>query len=58
MHFDSNNPDYSNELSVVKWRSGATDASMHKYVKLKGVLWTTDSGVTPVLTSYRLKLGI
>jgi hypothetical protein len=58
LHFDANNPDYANELNVIKWRSGATDATMYKYAKLKAVLGTTDTGVTPSLTSYRLKLGI
>ena len=58
MRFDNSNTDYVNELSVIKWRSGTTNASMYKYVKLKAVLWTTNSGVTPILESYRLKLGV
>ncbi len=58
LHYDASNPDYANELNIVKWRSGATDASMYKYAKLKAVLSTTDSGVSPSLTSYRLKLGV
>jgi hypothetical protein len=56
--FDVANPDYSNELFFVKWKSGATDAEMYSYLKLKSVLWTNNTGVTPVLSSYRLKLGI
>jgi len=58
VHFDASNPDYSDELFTIKWRSGATNASMYKYAKLRAVLWTTDSGVSPSLTSYRLKLGV
>jgi hypothetical protein len=58
MHYDASNPDYANELNVVKWRSGASDTTMYKYAKLKAVLWTNDAGVTPSLTSYRLKLGM
>lgn len=58
LHFDSSNPDYVNELNIVKWRSGATDATMYKYAKLKAVLGTTDAAVSPSLTSYRLKLGV
>lgn len=58
LHFDSSNPDYANELNIVKWRSGATDATMYKYAKLKAVLNTTDTAVSPSLTSYRLKLGV
>jgi len=56
--FDISNPDYANELFTVKWRSGTTDASMYKYVKLKAQLWTTNIKVSPVLTSYRIKLGV
>jgi hypothetical protein len=56
--FDASNPDYSNELFLVKWRSGATDASMYSYIKLKSELWTKDTGITPSLQSYRLKLGV
>jgi len=58
VRFNTSNPNYANELFTIKWRSGATDTSMYKYVKLKGQLWTTSTGITPVLTSYRLKLGV
>jgi len=58
VRFDVNNSDYTNELFTIKWRSGATDTSMYKYVKLKAEFWTTDSKTSAVLTSYRLKLGI
>jgi hypothetical protein len=56
--FDTANPDYSDELFFVRWRSGATDASMYSYIKLKSLLWTKDAGVAPSLSSYRLKLGV
>ena len=56
--FDTASPDNSNELFYVRWRSGETNASMYSYVKLKSVLSTTDTGLTPSLSSYRLKLGV
>jgi hypothetical protein len=56
--FDASNPDSSNELFLVKWRSGDTDADMYNSIKLKAVLSTEDTGVSPVLSSYRLKLGV
>jgi hypothetical protein len=56
--FNTANPDYSNELFFLRWRSGATDAEMYSYIKLKSELWTNDTGVSPSLSSYRLKLGV
>ena len=50
--------DYSNELFCLKWRSGEAEASMYKYIKLKAVLWTSDTSVSPILSSYRIKLGL
>ncbi|MHA2065382.1 MAG: hypothetical protein ACXABY_13485 [Candidatus Thorarchaeota archaeon] len=55
---DVTNPDDSNELFLVNWRSGDTDASMFSYIKLKATLWTQDTAVTPSWSSYRLKLGM
>jgi len=57
-NFNASNPDSSNELFLVKWRSGTTDASMYSYVKLKAVLQTQDTSVSPLITSYRIKLGV
>jgi hypothetical protein len=47
--------DNSNELCRISWRSGETNFN---YIKLKCVLTTVDSSYTPVLSSYRIKLGI
>lgn len=55
MRFDPNTVDYIDELCRIKWKSGS---SLYKYVKLKAVLNTEDSSKTPVLTSYRIKLGV
>lgn len=55
--YNSGNSDYTNELFTIKWRGGDTSEN-YKYVKLKAELETQDAGLTPVLTSYRLKLGI
>jgi hypothetical protein len=57
VEFDASNSDYTNELFLVKWRGGDI-TNNYKYVKLKAELETNDEGLTPVLTSYRLKLGI
>jgi hypothetical protein len=57
VEFDASNSDYTNELFLVKWRGGDI-TNNYKYVKLKAELETNDDGLTPVLTSYRLKLGI
>jgi hypothetical protein len=56
--FDPSNTDWSNELFVAEWRSGASNAEMYQYIRLKAGLWTEDSGVSPVLSSYRIKLGV
>jgi hypothetical protein len=55
IRFDPNTVDYTDELCRLKWKSGS---SLYKYVKLKAVLSTEDSSKTPVLTSYRIKLGL
>lgn len=57
VEFDANNSDYTNELFSIKWRGGDISDN-YKYVKLKAELETNDAGLTPVLTTYRLKLGI
>lgn len=46
--------DYPNELCRVSWRSSK---GLFKYIKLKTELSSTVSTKTPVLTSYRLKVG-
>jgi hypothetical protein len=58
VQYDVSNPDYTNELSLVEWRAGASDASLYNSIKLKAVLDTTDVSVSPILTSYRLRLGV
>jgi hypothetical protein len=58
LRFDPTNSDFSNELTYVKWRSGDTNATMYKYLKLKAILSTDDTTVTPILTAYRIKLGL
>jgi len=58
VRFDTSNSDYTNELFTVNWRSGAADSSMYSYVRLKAQLWTTNAGLTPSLSSYRIKLGV
>lgn len=57
-NFNISNPDYTNEHFVVKWRAGEAGADMYSYVKLKAEFWTNSSSLTPILTSYRIKLGI
>ena len=57
-NFNVTNPDYTNELFTVKWRSGDSQADMFTYVKLKAEFWTENSALTPILTSYRIKLGV
>ena len=47
-----------NELFFVKWRSGNSDASMYKYIKLKAEFETSDTGITPMLDAYQIKLGV
>jgi hypothetical protein len=51
------NPDYVNELSIVKWKSDNTGQGLFMYVKLKAELETTSSHLTPQLTAYRIQLG-
>jgi len=58
LHYDSNVDDYANEYCRLKWRSSTAAGTLYRYIKLKAVLSTTDSGRTPSLTSYRLKLAL
>lgn len=57
LKYDTDNSDFINENCLVEWRSGEEDATMYKYVKFKASLSSSDDGVTPILSSYRLKLG-
>jgi len=50
MSFD----DYSNEKCRLLWNSGK---SSYKYIKLKAILSTTKEENTPLLYSYRIKIG-
>lgn len=52
--FDSNYSDYSNELFRIEWRSSDY---LYKYIKLKAELFSSSSVLSPVLESYRIKLG-
>lgn len=54
---DTKYSDYSNELCLLKWRSGSSNSDMYKYIKLRAILSTSDSGYAPTLSSYRIKLG-
>ncbi len=58
VRYNPNNSDYVNELCILKWRSGETEANLNKYIKLKAELETDSSSYSPSFSSYRLKLGI
>jgi hypothetical protein len=58
VRYDTSTNDYTNELFSIRWRSGSTTSSAYSYVKLRAQLWTNNSGLTPVITSYRIKLGV
>ena len=57
LEVNSANQDYTNELCLVKWKTAAEDVG-YKYARLKAELKTTDSKYTPILSSYRIKLGV
>lgn len=56
--YNPNNIDYINEKFIVKWKSGDSEASMYKYIKLQAELDSEDALLTPSLSSYRIKLGV
>lgn len=58
LRYNAGNSDFSSELCSIRWRSGDANATMYKYIKLKAVLSTQDVGISPVLNSYRIKLGL
>lgn len=58
VRYDPGDPNFTNELFVVKWRAGQSGSEMYKYVKLKAVLSSESTAITPALTSYRIKLGL
>ena len=51
---DISYPDYANELCRITWRLGE---GSFRYLKLKAELTTIDSGRSPLLSSYRVKVG-
>jgi len=58
LRYDPTNVDFVNEKVFVKWKTAGSDSSTYKYVKLKAVLDTSDTSLTPAITSYRIKLGV
>ena len=58
LRYNSYNSDYANELCTVRWRSGESDATMYKYIKLKALLSTENTDISPALEAYRIKLGL
>lgn len=58
LQYDPKNTDFVNEKVLLKWKTAGSESSAYKYVKLKAVLSTSDSSLTPTITSYRIKLGV
>jgi len=58
LRYDPSDSDFTNELFITKWRAGQSGSEMYKYVKLKTVLLSESTSVTPALNSYRIKLGL
>lgn len=58
LKYNASNPDNGNELFYVRWKTDLSASSLFKYVKFKTEFKTSDSGKTPILTSYRLRLGV
>ncbi len=60
LRYDNTNSDYTNELFYLKWKTSSSEESsnLFKYLKLKAEFETSDSNITPILSSYRCKLGI
>jgi len=48
--------DAANELCIVKWKTASDEINL-KHIKLKAELETQRSELTPILYSYRVKLG-
>lgn len=51
---NTNNADFVNEDFLIKFKSVNTE---YKYLRLKAILKTTDSSITPVIDNYRIKIG-
>ena len=58
VRYDPSDSDYTNELFVAKWRAGESENEMYKYIKLKAEFLTDSTDLTPLLGSYRIKLGL
>lgn len=58
LYYDINSSDYTNELSTIKWKAGDANSDMYQYIKLKAIFNTNNTSISPVLSSYRIKLGI
>lgn len=54
LKIDENNADFINEQFIIKFQSINT---LYKYVKLKAVLTTEDTNITPMFDSYIIKLS-
>jgi hypothetical protein len=51
---DEANPDFVNEVFLLKFKSAKT---LYKFLRLKAILSTTDTEITPRLDSYRIKIS-
>lgn len=58
VRYNPNDPNFANELFIVKWRAGQSGSEMYKYIKLKAVLSSESTNKTPSLAAYRIKLGL
>ena len=57
VRYDPTLTDYGNELFITRWKTSEEEVR-YKYVKLKALLTAEKDGITPLLYSYRLKLGV
>lgn len=55
---DLTNSDFTNERCIVSWSQFNGDSELYKYIKLKAILNSEDIAKTPVITAYKVKLGI
>lgn len=58
LQYDVNNTDFINESNIIRWKSGNSGTGSYKYIKLKAELSSDDTGFSPELTGYRIKLGV
>jgi hypothetical protein len=54
---DLSNSDYLNESFFVTWEYGLEEDASYKYIRLKAELLSSNKSKTPVLSSYKIKLG-